>query len=533
MQGVTALSRAGVQFTDAQKEAIKALVETNRVADAQAIVLKELETQMGGAARAARDTLGGAIEGLKNTFDNLLEGESGSEGVQGTRQAIEDLTDTLNDPAVKQGIDDTAQGLLKITNAAVQLIAKLGDAGSALREYFADASEQSDASIQNRINELETEVFQIERQNRNSLPIFQRDTSDQKAEIAELQRIQSARNRAEMFSGVRSSIDSTEFAKGGGGSGADKRTKAVKELTEAQKAFNDQEEVYALLVEESAAATRELFFDRQRADEAAAEAARERLADNKALIGSMQEELTLLRSSASEQERRIALSQLSADATDEHKRAVAGLADELHKTREQISIMDSFRGTLSDTFADYITGAKTAKEATRDFFSSLLEQAARALTDQAVQVLLGSFGTASGGAAGGGWAALIGSLFGGGRASGGPVSGNKLYEVGENGRPELFQQGGRTYLIPGNSGVVNPIAPTPGQASGRAPGGGGGITFNQEITVNSDGVASTSTTTNDQSAFAKAFGDRMRQVAQAEIIQQLQPGGLLYSGRPR
>jgi phage-related minor tail protein len=46
--GVTALSRAGVQFSEVQKEMIKDLVETNRLADAQAIILDELEGQMGG-----------------------------------------------------------------------------------------------------------------------------------------------------------------------------------------------------------------------------------------------------------------------------------------------------------------------------------------------------------------------------------------------------------------------------------------------------------------------------------------------------
>jgi hypothetical protein len=82
IMGVTALSRAGIQFSDAQKEMIKQMVETNRLADAQSIVLKELETQFGGSAEAAGKTLGGAIERLKNSFGDLFEiSESASEGV--------------------------------------------------------------------------------------------------------------------------------------------------------------------------------------------------------------------------------------------------------------------------------------------------------------------------------------------------------------------------------------------------------------------------------------------------------------------
>lgn len=66
-----ALSRAGIQFTKDQKALIKELWETNRTAEAQKIVLDELETQYGDSARAAKDTLGGAIAGLRNEWDDF------------------------------------------------------------------------------------------------------------------------------------------------------------------------------------------------------------------------------------------------------------------------------------------------------------------------------------------------------------------------------------------------------------------------------------------------------------------------------
>lgn len=46
----------------------------------------------------------------------------------------------------------------------------------------------------------------------------------------------------------------------------------------------------------------------------------------------------------------------------------------------------------------------------------------------------------------------------GGRALGGPVSAGMIYEVGEGGKPELFEQNGKQYLIPGNSGEVVPTS---------------------------------------------------------------------------
>ena len=71
--GLTSLTRAGVQFTDAQKDTIKALMETGDVAGAQKIILGELETQFGGAARAAGGTLAGQLDILKNQFGNVKE----------------------------------------------------------------------------------------------------------------------------------------------------------------------------------------------------------------------------------------------------------------------------------------------------------------------------------------------------------------------------------------------------------------------------------------------------------------------------
>ena len=68
IQGVTALRRVGVQLTQQQEDQIKAFMEVNDIASAQKIILGELETQMGGAAVAAGDTLLGAIDKLKNSI---------------------------------------------------------------------------------------------------------------------------------------------------------------------------------------------------------------------------------------------------------------------------------------------------------------------------------------------------------------------------------------------------------------------------------------------------------------------------------
>lgn len=52
VKGVTALTRTGIQFTEQQKEQIAGFVETGQVAKAQAIILREVQKQFGGAAEA-------------------------------------------------------------------------------------------------------------------------------------------------------------------------------------------------------------------------------------------------------------------------------------------------------------------------------------------------------------------------------------------------------------------------------------------------------------------------------------------------
>jgi len=51
--GVSALQRVGVTFTQKQKDLIKTYMDHNQVAKAQGVILKELQTEFGGAAEAA------------------------------------------------------------------------------------------------------------------------------------------------------------------------------------------------------------------------------------------------------------------------------------------------------------------------------------------------------------------------------------------------------------------------------------------------------------------------------------------------
>jgi phage-related protein len=69
IKGLTALSRSGVTFTEVEKERIKALVESNKVSEAQILILEAIETQVGGTALATAN----ASDRIKVGFTQVQE----------------------------------------------------------------------------------------------------------------------------------------------------------------------------------------------------------------------------------------------------------------------------------------------------------------------------------------------------------------------------------------------------------------------------------------------------------------------------
>ena len=70
---LSALSRAGIQFSTDQKQTVKTLVETNRLAEAQTLILNELEKQYGGSAEAAARAGLGPLQQLQMAIGDLSE----------------------------------------------------------------------------------------------------------------------------------------------------------------------------------------------------------------------------------------------------------------------------------------------------------------------------------------------------------------------------------------------------------------------------------------------------------------------------
>lgn len=434
--GLTALSRAGVQFSETQKETIKDLVETGNVAEAQTMILRELETQMGGSARAARDTLGGALQALQNSFDNLLEGDAGSGGVRGTRDAIESLTRTLNDPAVKRGIDDMASGLLTIANGAIQVVAKLGEAGSAVAEFFGDAQNRSSTMLRNQRNELESQMFNIERRlkrfdfvNSVANPLGFLNATDQdalakiKREIAEIDGILARRSRPASRGSIfsdQAGMPSGMLRGGAAGGSADpdaparirERVAATKELSAAELAHQG--------IMEDLAVFEDLWAQNAR-DAIAAEYERQKQVENgiastQALISDMEFELALLGMTNKQRMEAIALRQADVNATDDQIAKIRELANAQYEGERSAALWDNAQRSLSDSIFDAVSGTKSLKDAVLDFLDSLSRNILQQFADDWAQTITSSIrGTMSSGntgsSGGNNWIADIFSLF--------------------------------------------------------------------------------------------------------------------------
>jgi len=71
VKGMTALGRAGVTFSEEQKKAIEQMVKSNDLLGAQKLILGEVESQVGGSAKAFGETLPGQLAKARIAFEEI------------------------------------------------------------------------------------------------------------------------------------------------------------------------------------------------------------------------------------------------------------------------------------------------------------------------------------------------------------------------------------------------------------------------------------------------------------------------------
>ena len=231
---------------------------------------------------------------------------------------------------------------------------------------------------------------------------------------------------------------------------------------------------------------------------------------------------------------------------DWRKGATSAFSDYLDSARDVAGqtkslFSNAFTG-MEDALVNFVM---TGKLSFSDFAKSIIADMARIeirkASSSALSSIFGLASSAAGAYFGGGAAASgagsfgssIGSALVEGRASGGPVDPNTLYEVNEKG-PELFSQGGRSYLMTGaQGGSVTPLM-TGGSSIMAAAGtggggGGGGNTYNFPVSVSVQTAGDGGTATQEDTTQAgRNIQQATKAEAEAAIARGVQPGGAIW-----
>lgn len=121
VKGITALRRAGINFTEQQKEQIKTLVQSGDVLGAQKLILAEVESQVGGTAAATAtgfDRMRVAIGNVAEEFGAILIPyieKFANFVIQKVVPYLNKLADVIGEKGVGAGLKILAQDLLTAT----------------------------------------------------------------------------------------------------------------------------------------------------------------------------------------------------------------------------------------------------------------------------------------------------------------------------------------------------------------------------------------------------------------------------------
>lgn len=302
-------------------------------------------------------------------------------------------------------------------------------------------------------------------------------------------------------------------------SAASEQEKASKKLQDSYRSANGQLERQIALFGDSSELSRvnyEIQSGGLKGIDAAAQAALRSSASLLDMLGNIDEADSIMAESA----------QKFADAfdgmfgiDDDSSSVVADRFNQWTAYADQAArnMQDAFADFLFDPFSEGLGGMAS------NFAKTLQKMAAQVAASKIFELVGGWANGYSGG--GSSWINAIGRAIGGssgGRAGGGPVAAGSMYRVGEGGRPELFDQGGKTYLIPGDAGSVRPI--TAGLPSSSAVGGGAsGNVFNTTLNITSDG---TSTTQQGSGAQGQQLQQSLTQMMNRWAVDNMRPGGL-------
>jgi len=430
MAGMRSLRELGVTFTDDQRKVIQSLVETGQVAAAQDIILRRLESTFGGAAAAARNTLGGAIDSLKNAFGDLLEGDAGGDGVRGATDAINGLAELLNSPEVKSGFQVIVEGALAAVGALARFVTTTAEVMKFVGEEIAARvagpaiddivrTEQALDRLENRIRSRATgrSDASLQRDGYYQQLLTEREELQRRLEVGrqlEAEALARARRIAEAAAAdVRPPVITPASQPGADGTGG--RTSSQRDVFAAQEeALRRQIDLYGETgeaariryeIEQGALQSLDAAQKQQILNLAdKLDALRAETEERGRITGLQREAEALVQATYTAEERYvqlvIRLDELMAEhviTLEERTRILEHAAAQMTKRIEEASTeLERFGaaaghvaiGGLTNFFTDVASGAKSAgdafKDFVRDFAAGMAQMAARALATIAV-----------------------------------------------------------------------------------------------------------------------------------------------------
>lgn len=213
-EGVNSLRESGISFTKSQRDLIRDMEESGRVAEAQTYILDELEKQIGGAAGAEAGGLIGTVDTLGQTVDEAFEAFSKWSGIKPIVQhVIGEMAEGLTvirdffDPTTADEALDLMSERVKITQEMNKALDEAGDYeglgslfGYTKSDWFND---------QRRLNEIDERLEALRKKRDDDLK--EREEAERKAAEAaaqrEKQRLEEKQQREKAAADEQSAIE--------------------------------------------------------------------------------------------------------------------------------------------------------------------------------------------------------------------------------------------------------------------------------------------------------------------------------------
>jgi len=452
-RGLTALSRSGVIFTETQREMILELHRSGQEMEAQAEILRIVEGSYKGAARAAAEGLAGSFDTLGQKVRDFNEALGKAAAplleplVDGTADFFDLVTEGLN--AISGDMVILAKNIQSVLTPVFKwIIGQLKEIGKFITDTFSNIADQQLLSA-----ELGPEKF-----------------ADRRRELFK----QAESLAMEQFTPQ----DPTE------GKSFNERIKGFFKLETYIKPLQIKEENNKALLE-----LREELFQELLEKEVQKLGLKPVVPDLKDIKLNLEENIKTLEG-------------LKRTTTDTGESLTKTFGEEMKSKLKKFS--DSIK-TVEESMADVVIGGikkmedslldfvTTGKLNFRDLANSIIKDMARIAIQQTFTKNITGF-----------FSGL--SIFGGGKAMGGPVGANKSYLVGEQG-PEILRMGNQ-------SGNITPNHKLGGMGS-------------TSVVVNVD--ASGGSEVEGDEGQARVLGKVVAMAVKNQIANERRPGGLLYA----